>query len=725
MFGTIKIGSRCHTLPPLVTLLLAVGVVAADEQEGKHAHTNRLINSSSPYLLQHAHNPVDWYPWGQEAFERAKKEDKPIFLSIGYAACHWCHVMERESFENDEIAGILNDNFIAIKVDREERPDVDEVYMAATQAATGSGGWPMSVFMTPDREPFLCGTYFPPRGGGRRRGFRGLSLEIAQKWKDERGALLTDAQSLVNRVRASKRIVSGSSVVDRDTISQNIDKLPGRFDPDLGGFRSSRNKFPPTFAMELMLREFATQQHMSKPLLVEAVENTLDHMARGGIYDHIGGGICRYSTDPRWFAPHFEKMLYDQARVAGVYLSAYQLTADDTYARTARGILEYCLADLQDSGGAFYSSRDADSEGQEGKFYVWQKSEIDELLPPDDAALFCEYYSVKPRGNWHGGRNILHVTKPDPVFAADHDMNEEAWRERLAGMRKIIFDARQKRVQPALDDKILAEWNGLLITALARAHRILDEPRYGEAAARAADFILREMVKGGRLYRAHRRGKTHIPANAADYANMVEALITLYETTFEPKWLTAAEQLNDTMIKYFRDSAGGGFFYTADDAEKLLVRSKNTRDSVVPSANSTATHNLLRLAIHLHRPDLHKLAEETMQAMGRIASRGGLHRLQWALLFYHVPPKEIAIIGDPSLPATQALVAAVYRDYLPNKVVALATPEQAAKPDATPLIKLKTLVKNKPAAYVCRNYLCKKPTTTPDELAKLLFDELP
>jgi len=706
-------------------MLLAVAPLAAEEPPEKHAHTNLLIDSSSPYLLQHAHNPVDWYPWGPEAFARAAEEDKPVFLSIGYAACHWCHVMEHESFENEAIAEILNEHFIAIKVDREERPDIDEIYMAATVADTGRGGWPMSIFMTPDRKPFLCGTYFPPEGRGSRPGFRGLCADIAQRWKSDRESLLKDAGSLTQRVRTSKRHRSGDSIVRLGAISSIVDRLVDRFDPNLGGFRSSRNKFPPTFALELMLREHAAQQEMSKPRLIDAVENTLQKMAAGGIYDHIGGGICRYSTDPRWFAPHFEKMLYDQARVSGVYLSAYQFTRDEQYARVARSILDYCLADLQDPAGGFYSSRDADSEGEEGKFYVWRKSEIDALLSPEDASLFCDYYNVKPGGNWHGGQNILHVSATDGAFSAKHDMAVADWHKRLAAMRQIIFDARQKRVQPGLDDKILAEWNGLLITSLARAHRILGEPRYGAAAAKAADFILREMVKDDRLFRAHRRGVTHVLGNAADYADFVEGLLTLYETTFEHKWLAAAERLNDTMVKYFEDSEEGGFFYTASDAEKLLTRSKNTRDSVVPSANSTAAHNLLRLAIHLNRSDLRRLAEKTMRAMGRLAAGGRLHRLQWAVLFYHVHPKEIAVIGDPQDPATQALVETIYRHYLPNKVVVLATPEQAAKPDALPLIKLKKLVNSRPAAYVCQNYLCKKPTTTPAELAKQLFDELP
>ncbi len=692
----------------------------AQDPDAKHEHTNRLIHASSPYLLQHAHNPVDWYGWGDEAFQRAKREDKPIFLSIGYAACHWCHVMERECFENETIAKILNEHFVAIKVDREERPDVDEVYMAATVAMTGRGGWPMSLFLTSDRQPFYCGTYFPPEGGFGRPGFRQLCLDIARQWKTDRPSLLKKAGSLVGKVQARKRSRRGDSVIDRQTISRNVDRMAGGFDPVLGGRKSSRNKFPPTMAMELFLREYATHPAMSKPFLVEMVDTTLTKMAAGGIYDHIGGGICRYSTDPRWFAPHFEKMLYDQATVSGVYLSMYQLDRDEKYARVARGILDYCIGDLQDAEGGFYSSRDADSEGEEGRFYVWRKSEIDGLLSSEDAGLFCDYYNVTSRGNWHRGRNILHVTATDRDFAAKHNMSVERWNARVSAMRKTLHEARSHRVPPALDDKILAEWNGLLITSLARAYRILDEPRYRDAATRAADFILHKMIRDGRLYRAHRKGKTHIEGFATDYTNVIEALITLYETTFDRKWLAAADRLNTTFIRHFHDKSNGGFYYTANDSEALLVRSKNARDGVVPSGSSVAVLNFLRLAVLLDRPDLRKLAQQAMTAFESSVSHGGLERMQWAMLFYHHPPKEIAIVGDPLCPrssATEALVAAVYREYLPNKVVALCSPDEAAREDALPLLGRKKLVKGEPAAYVCQNYLCRRPVTTPTELA--------
>ncbi len=704
----------------VVILALASVGYAEPSSPSNHEHTNRLAQSASPYLLQHAHNPVNWYPWGDEAFERARAEDKPVFLSIGYAACHWCHVMERESFENEELAAVMNEHFIAIKVDREERPDIDEIYMAATIAATGRGGWPMSVFMTPDRRPFLCGTYFPRRDRGGRRGLQDLCVDIAAQWKADRPRLLSQAKELVQQVRNRKRVAGGGTIPTRQTVARSVDRIARGFDPKLGGRRSRSNKFPPTMAMELMLREFATQRVVSKPELIETVETTLTRMADGGIYDHIGGGICRYSTDPRWFAPHFEKMLYDQATVSGVFLSAYQFTGKARYARVARSILDYCVADLQDSRGGFYASRDADSEGEEGEFYVWRRSQIEALLSPDDADLFCSYYNVRPQGNWHRGKNILFVSTEDAAFADAHGMTVDVWRERLERMRRIIFDARAKREAPRLDDKVLVEWNGLLITSLARAYRILDEPKYRVAAERAATFILSEMVRDGQLFRAHRRGKTHISAYASDYANLIEGLITLYETTFDRKWLTAATELNERLIKDFQDVKRGGFFYTATDAEPLLTRSKNARDSVVPSGTSTAVLNLLKLSILLHRPDLKETAERALAAMQTMVARGQLERLQWAVLFYHDKPKEIAIIGDSNAAATKALIDEVYSRYLPNKVVASCPPAEALTPTALPLLERKTLRQGKPAAYVCRDYLCGRPVTAPADLAKQL-----
>ncbi len=706
----------------MMTTLTTLAMLVLCGSDGQHAgKANRLANASSPYLLQHAYNPVDWYPWGEEAFAKARAENKPVFLSVGYAACHWCHVMERESFENKAIAKVLNEHFVSIKVDREERPDVDEIYMAATQAQTGRGGWPMSVFMTAERKPFLCGTYFPPHTRGNRQGFGELLEDLVYRWNNDRDGLVADASALVQRVERSKRLVAGNTILDRDTVSRVVDGLAGRFDRTLGGFRSQRNKFPPTMPMELILRDFATHPHVSKAENVELVELTLQQMAYGGIYDHIGGGICRYSVDPRWFAPHFEKMLYDQARVCGVYLSAYQITHNELYASVARSILDYCIADLQDDKGGFYSSRDADSEGEEGKFYTWKQDELLAILGDTDGALFCDYYNATPGGNWHHGVNILYIDTPDSEFATSWDLTVDNWRAKLAGMKQRVFDVRAKRIHPGLDDKILSEWNGMLINQLARAGRVLGEPRYTRAAEQAANFILTTMLRDGRLYRAHHRGTTHIGGYAADYANVIEALITLYETTADIRWIRAAEQLNEAMVAHFRDTTDGTFFYTAHDAETLIVRSKNARDSVVPSANSVAALNNLRLAIHLRRPDLKAVGESILSAMSRNLAQGALTRMHWALLFYLQPPKEIAIVTRADDPAGAALITTVYADYLPNKVVGIATPEAAAAADGLPLMHRKTLYKGNAAAYVCQNYVCKKPVTTPQDLAKDLF----
>ncbi|MCH8964117.1 MAG: thioredoxin domain-containing protein [Planctomycetes bacterium] len=700
---------------------MADGPQAVDETSMTPAHTNQLIHATSPHLLQHAHDPVNWQPWGPAAFQQAALEDKPIFLSIGYASCHWCHVMRRDSFQAEDIAKLLNDNFVCIKVDREERPNIDEVFMQATLAATeGRGGWPMTLFMTPDRKPFFADTYLAPEPRSGRPGFRSTCRNIAQRWKENRQLVINDADALIGKALRYKSNEPTAEVISRETMTRRVERLPDRFDEQYGGVKSKSSKFPPSVTLELMLRQFILQADESMPQLVDAVEITLEHMAAGGIYDHIGGGMFHYSTDPEWFVPSFEKMLYDQAVIAGVYLSAYQLTENEAYARTARGLLDYCLADLRDDKGGFYASRDSQSEGEQGKFYVWTKSEIDAVLSAEDAALFAEYYNVTPEGNWTDGRNILHVTTDQAAFARRHEMAPAQWRERLERMGRKMNEARNKRTPPTLDDSILAEWNGLMITTLARAHRILNEPRYGLAAAQAANFIRNEMIKDGRLFRVHRAGKSHVHGTAADYANVVEALITLYETTFEPGWLAAAVQLNDAFIKTFHDSANGGFYFSAADGERLFFRTKLPRDASLPSPNSTGAHNLLRLAIHLNKPELREYAAGSMKALGREISRGYMRRMLWTAMFYHTQPKEIAIIGDPADPATQALVAEAYRNYVPNKIVALARPADAAHPDAPPLIKGKKMLDGKPTAFVCLNYKCEKPVTTPADLAEQL-----
>jgi len=580
------------------------------QKDPAHKFTNHLINATSPYLLQHAHNPVNWYPWGPEALERARKENKPIFLSIGYSACHWCHVMERECFENEDIAALMNTHFVCIKVDREERPDLDDIYMAATQALTRSGGWPMSVWVTPDQRPFYAGTYFPPDDRyGPQKNFKNILTGLAEAWEKQHDQMNQQADRLTEAVKQMTRVAPGTEAVPYDVITRTVGQLARSFDPVKGGMSGGNgNKFPPSMAMDLMLRAHHASLAEGKTpdtRLLQLVELTLEKMAYGGIYDHLGGGFARYSTDPDWLAPHFEKMLYDQALISDIYLKAYQLTGKPLYARIAREIFDYVIADLQDPDGGFYSTRDADSEGEEGKFYVWSKSEIESILGPKESGPFCDYYDVSAAGNWES-HNILNVKRP----------NDQTYRQ-LAAARKKLFDIREKRVKPHLDDKILSAWNGLMIASMARGSRILGEPRYGTAAARAAEFVTTKMRdKQGRLMRTSRHGKTHIPGYLDDYAFMIDALITLYETTFETKWLDAAERLNDRLMADYLDKEEGAFFFTAADAEKVLVRAKSAVDSALPSGSSVQFMNLQRLAVLFDRRPLADEAERMLRFFG-------------------------------------------------------------------------------------------------------------
>jgi uncharacterized protein YyaL (SSP411 family) len=688
----------------------------------EHRHTNRLIHATSPYLLQHAHNPVDWYEWGEQAFAKALAEDKPIFLSIGYAACHWCHVMEHESFEDETVAAYLNEHFVSVKVDREERPDVDEIYMQVTQMLNdGRGGWPMSVFLMPDRRPIYAGTYFP------RDAFLHLCQRVHEAWSSQREKVLQDAETM-QRVLLTWATgqPADTTLISQDIVDRVAQLLSRYVDPQRGGFQSEGNKFPPSMAMELMLR---VARRTGDLTLHEAVDVTLDHMARGGIYDHLGGGICRYSTDPDWLVPHFEKMLYDQALVASVYLDASLALQRPAYATVARDIFRYVLADLQAPDGGFYSSRDADSEGLEGAFYVWTRPQIVEVLGSSEADLCCAYFNVTEQGNWfesrghapEGPKNILHVTQPPSAFARAHAIDPAEFKERVAGWQARLLAARARRVEPGLDDKVLTAWNGLMIASLAKGAAVLDEPTYAEAAARAADFVLARLQRDGRLLRTYRNGEARLTGYLSDYAFFVEGLLNLYEATFDVRWLQAAQKLTDTLVRYYYDDQRGGFFFTASDAESLIARSKNPRDGAIPSGNSVQVLNLLRLAKLLDRKDYRKLAEETVRAFKKDAegSPSQFERLLAAVDFLHDRTLEIAIVGPRDDKATQNLVRAVHATYLPNKVL---TWSAAAVPSdhPLPLLRGKTPVDGMPAAYVCENYACQKPVTTPAALAAQL-----
>ncbi|MHC4861286.1 MAG: thioredoxin domain-containing protein, partial [Planctomycetota bacterium] len=537
--------------------------------ETEHAHTNRLAKESSPYLLQHAHNPVDWYPWGEEAFEKARKEDKPVFLSIGYSTCHWCHVMERESFENEETAALLNEHFVAIKVDREERPDVDNVYMAAVQALSGHGGWPLSVFLTPEGKPFWGGTYFPPEDRFGRPGFKSVLVQIAGAWREKREEVLEGAERLTQFVADLNVTVKGAAL-DEKTLANGVDEFASRFDSRRGGFESAP-KFPRTHSLSFLLRQHA---RTGDAQVLAMVEKTLAEMARGGIYDHVGGGFHRYSTDPLWLVPHFEKMLYDQALVARASLEAYQVTGKPVYADLARDVFRYVLRDMTDEKGGFYSAEDADSEGVEGKFYVWTRDEILEVLGEADGELFAKVYDVKADGNFREeasgeetGTNILHLERPLEETAGELGTDAAGLAKRLAPMREKLFAVRERRIHPLKDDKILTDWNGLMIGTLAYAGRTLDEPRYTEAARKAADFLLTTMVSDGRLLHRYRGGQASILAFLDDHAFLTLGLLDLYEATFEERWLAEAKRLAGETIRLFWDESAGGFLFSGKDGE--------------------------------------------------------------------------------------------------------------------------------------------------------------
>jgi uncharacterized protein YyaL (SSP411 family) len=667
-------------------------------------HTNRLIHATSPYLLQHARNPVDWYEWGDEALGKARKEDKPIFLSIGYSACHWCHVMEHESFEDEEVAALLDEHFVSIKVDREERPDIDEIYMAYTQATTGGGGWPMSVWLKPDGVPFYAGTYFP------KSALINILKQISEEWQSNREAF-NERDGAVRRFfdQWSSGLPLAEAVIPKGTVEEAAKLVARYFDRTHGGTSGSgTNKFPPSMTMELMLRAY---RRTGNEDLLEAVRITLDHMARGGIYDHLGGGICRYSTDIEWLVPHFEKMLYDQALVSSIYLDAYQLTKEPLYAYIASDIFNYVMNDLQSSRGGFYSTRDADSDGLEGAYYIWTVEEVVEILGEEEAELFCAYYDVSKNGNWFesrghapaGPKNILHIAKPPDLFAKAHGLHVDDLSRRIKQCREKMLTARAKRVEPGLDDKILTGWNGLMIASLAKGARVLDDPRYAESAARAADFVLNELRRDGRLLRTHRNGESRLNGYLSDYAFFIDGLLYLYEASFDRRWLDEAAELNETLIHHYWDAKGGAFFFTAADAEQLLTRSKNPRDGAIPSGNSVQAMNLLRLAILLDRKDYRQKAEGLFRAFAANVeqSPAAFEKLLCAVDHYHDQVKEIAIVGDPGADDTKALIRTVYDRFLPNKVVVHAA-EKDAKSNDLPLLKGKV------------------PVTAPDALARQL-----
>ena len=649
---------------------------------------NKLAGETSPYLLQHKDNPVDWYPWGEEVLGRATAEDRPILLSIGYSACHWCHVMERESFEDPETAALMNELFLCIKLDREERPDIDSIYMEACQAMTGSGGWPLNVFLTPEQVPFYAGTYFPPESRMGMPSWRDVLVAVAQAWRDRRDEIRAGGSGIAERLQGGARLRPSSEPLREELLDSAVEALRSQYDAANGGFGSAP-KFPPASTLEFLMRRGER----------DIVTHTLLAMSSGGMYDQIGGGFARYSVDPYWLVPHFEKMLYDNALLARAYLHGWQLTGEPLFRRVAEETLDWALREMRAPEGGFFSALDADSEGVEGKFYVWSVAELREALaeePDTDEAI--AWFGATDRGNFEGAN--IPVRGPGVPDRLDH------WRERL-------YEVRSQRVWPGLDDKRLSSWNALMISALAEAGAVLERADYLDAGARAAEFVLGSLRDAeGRLLRTFKDGRARLNAYLEDHAYLVEALITLYESSFDPRWFGEARALADTMIERFGDEANGGFFETSTDHERLLTRRKDLEDHPIPSGNASAAYGLLRLAALTGEARyeehavgvlrlLHELAAQHPQAFG--------HLLQ-ALDFQLAPVKEVALVGDD----LASLERVVRSEFRPHLVLA------GGAADGVPLLQDRPPVEGRPAAYVCERFACKAPVTEPEELARLL-----
>ncbi len=670
---------------------------------------NRLAGETSPYLLQHAHNPVDWYPWGPEALAKAKAEEKPIFLSIGYSACHWCHVMERESFENEPIAALMNEHFINVKVDREERPDLDSIYMAAVQAMTGHGGWPMSVFLTPDLQPFFGGTYYPPVDSRGMPGFPRVLESVSKAWDDRRDEIVASAAEMTEQLKASAAVAkAGGGTLDVKLLDNAARSLARVFDAAHGGFGAAP-KFPHPMDLRVLLRQHA---RTGDTHALGMVKLTLDKMARGGIYDHLGGGFARYSTDDRWLAPHFEKMLYDNALLSTVYLEAYQVTHDPEYARVARETMDYILGRMTSPEGGFYSTEDADSEGVEGKFYVWALAEVVDILGPDRGKTFAYVYDVTPQGNWEE-TNILNLPKTIPQAAALQNRVESELRVELAESRSKLLAARETRIPPGKDTKILTSWNGLMIAPLAEGSRILGDDRYLDAARKAAGFLLDRMVaEDGRLLHSIRDGRAKLNGYLDDYANLIDGLTRLYEASGEPRWIEAAVRLADTMIAEFLDRDDAGFFYTGDRHEALIARTKELHDNATPSANAMAITALLRLEALTGREDFGKVAREALEAVRLVLERAPTAAGQSliALDFLLATTKEFAVVARPDDGEFRAVIETLASRFLPHKVVAPALIGKAeASPELVPLLADRPTRDGRVTIYVCERMTCAAP----------------
>ena len=696
-------------------------------ESAPNMHTNALAQEKSPYLLQHKNNPVDWLPWGEAAFEKARAEGKPIFLSIGYSTCHWCHVMAHESFENEATAKLMNAHFVNIKIDREERPDVDKVYMTYVQATTGSGGWPMSVFLTPDLKPFLGGTYYPPEDRYGRPGFPTLLLRISEAWKKDREGITAHGNEVAEQLQKSAASEPASGAVGKEVLATALNYFTRTFDDELGGFGDAP-KFPRPVALNFLFRTAAREGADSrdgKAALGMALI-TLQKMAAGGMHDHLGGGFHRYSVDKFWHIPHFEKMLYDQAQLASSYLDAFQITRDVQYANTVRDILDYVRRDMTAKEGGFYSAEDADSivehgkpEHREGAFYVWTKEEIGRVLGEETAALFNRAYGVEAEGNAPAGSD------PQGEFTGQNTLIQRtADVAALADARKKLFDVRAKRPRPHLDDKIITAWNGMMISAFARAAQILDDAAYLAAAQGSAKFIREHLWKDGALIRSYREGSSDVAGFADDYAALISGLLDLYEADFDIAWLQWAVELQKKQDALFLDAEHGGYFSTAADAKHLLLRMKEDYDGAEPSPNSVSALNLLRLAQITGEASLSERARKTIAAVSEQLGRfpAAMPQMLCALDASLDKPRQIVIAGPREAPAMQALLREIHARYLPNKLLLLADGAAGQQWLGERLEFLKTVapIKGEPAAYVCEDFVCQLPTSDVVKLRELL-----
>jgi uncharacterized protein YyaL (SSP411 family) len=678
-----------------------------------HKHTNALINETSPYLLQHAHNPVDWHPWGEPALGKARAENKPILLSIGYSACHWCHVMEHESFENEDIARLMNENFVNIKVDREERPDLDQIYMSAVQMMRGQGGWPMTMFLTPEGVPFYGGTYFPPEDRYNMPGFPRVLLSVAEAYRSQPEQVAGTATTMLGELRRMGLAEESRDLLSIEILDSAYRRIAANYDRVHGGFGGAP-KFPPAMTLEFFLH---TKHRTGSAEALDMVTQTCRKMAEGGMYDQLGGGFHRYSVDAKWLVPHFEKMLYDNALLSHLYLHVYQVTKDEFARRVAEETLDYVEREMTDSRGGFYSSQDADSEGEEGKFFVWSRQEIVDELGADSAALFCDYYGVTEAGNFEG-HNILHVNIPLDEVARKHNLSIEAARETIDAGRRKLFEIRERRVKPGRDEKVLTAWNGLMLASFAEASAVFDRPDYANVARSNARFLLTQLQNDGLLLRTYKGGEAKLNAYLEDYASLIHGLICLYEATGELEWIENAMRLADKMIDQFWDDEAGGFFFTGKSHEQLIVRSKEWFDNATPSGNSIAALSLLRLALLTANEDYRRRATTVLRLMAsqirRYPSAFGFALT--ALDFYLAAPLEIAFVGNASDPRWNEIWRVLGDTYLPNRVIALCTQDFNLAAARIPLLAGRNTLDTQPTAFLCQDYACQIPALTANEL---------